>query len=91
MLKVSHIVSAGLKDVYQSSKTTTPPPGSAEWSASRRRLLALNVATSPSHAALPAYGLRAGVRKAHEFAPLPSGGVIEFDWIGSYAQSVDWR
>jgi hypothetical protein len=54
-------------------------------------LVALNIATDPKHAALPAYGICNGRRKAHEFAPLPSGGVIEFDWVGNFAQSVDWR
>jgi hypothetical protein len=91
VLKISHISHTGLKEVYQSSSTLHPPPQTAEWSASRRRLLALNVATNPSDAALPAYGLRPGLRKGHEFAPLPSGGIIEFDWAGSYARSVDWR
>jgi hypothetical protein len=91
MLKAAHIVHTGLQDVYRSCSTVNPPPGSAEWSATRRRLVALNVATSPSDAALPAYGLTSGQRKGHEFAPLPSGGVIEFDWVGTYAHSVDWR
>ena len=93
MLNCSDIVHAGLRDVYQTRSTATPPPSSAECRPSHRRLVVLNVATDPSDARLPAYGLKdPGVRKAYEFAPLPtSGGVIEFDWVGVYARNVDWR
>jgi hypothetical protein len=92
MLNSSDIVHGGLRDVYQTRSTAKPPPSSAEWRPSHRRLVALNVATIPAQAALPGYGLRPGQRKGYEFGPLPtSGGVIEFDWVGVYAQSVDWR
>ena len=91
MLNSSDIVHTGLRDVYRTQQTPNPPPDRTEWSASRRRLMALDVAATPAQAALPGYGLAPGRRKAHEFAPLPSGGVIEFDWVGVYAQSVDWR
>jgi hypothetical protein len=92
MLNSSDIVHGGLRDVYQTRSTANPPPSSAECQLSRRRLVALNAATIPSQAALPGYGLVSGQRKGYEFGPLPtSGGVIEFDWVGVYAQSVDWR
>ena len=91
MLNSSDIVHPGLRQVYRTGKTGSPPPGTPEWQHSRRRLLALRAAKTPADAALPAYVLCAGQRKAHEFGPLPSGGVIEFDWAGVYAQSVDWR
>jgi hypothetical protein len=92
MLNCSDIVHAGLRDVYQTRSTATPPPSSAECRPSHRRLVALNAAQAPSDAALPAYGIGPGHRKAYEFAPLStSGGVIEFDWVGIYARSVDWR
>jgi hypothetical protein len=92
MLNSSDIVHRGLRDVYQTRTTTNPPPSSTECRLSQRRLVALNAASNPSQAALPGYGLGSGQRKGYEFAPLPtSGGVIEFDWVGVYAQSVDWR
>jgi hypothetical protein len=92
MLNSSDIVHRGLRDVYLTQTTANPPPSSAECRLSQRMLVALQQATTPAQAALPRYGLGRGLRKAYEFAPLPtSGGVIEFDWVGVYAQSVDWR
>ena len=91
MLNSTEIVHPGLRDIYQTGSTANPPPGSAEWRHSQRRLIALRAAKIPADAALPGYLVRPGQRKAHEFGPLPSGGVIEFDWAGVYAQSVDWR
>lgn len=91
LLRSTDIVHTGLQSVYLSGTASTPPPARADWGPAQRRMLALNVATSLSHAALPGYGLRAGSRKGHEFGPLASGGVIEFDWVGSYARNVDWR
>ena len=93
MLNSSDIVHAGLRDVYKTQSTATPPPSSTECGPTRRRLVALNAAKDPSDAALPPYGItNPGQRKRYEFAPLPtSGGVIEFDWVGNFARSVDWR
>jgi hypothetical protein len=91
MLNSSDIVHVGLREVYQTRSTTNPPPVAAECSHSHRRLLALKAVKFPTLAALPNYGLCRGQRKRYEFAPLQSGGVIEFDWAGMYAQSVDWR
>ena len=90
MLNASNVIHQGLGDIYRSGVTSQNPPDPAEWSACLRRMQALNLATNLSHAALPAYGISARPGGAYQFASLPSGGSITFDWSGMHALDVDW-
>ena len=91
MLTAGDIRHSGLQDLYSLGSTLSSTPATADHNACYRRLWELAGATSLPHLT-PVGRLLAMTATAsgHNCTFSLATGNITFDWIASYARTVDW-